>query len=85
VEHEWGGVTASTELCCVFWRLLGARVGARVDIAGHLSDPDLVCIGDDTVIGRDAAVVPFAVECGELRLAGPSTSCISLLARSIRP
>ena len=40
---------------------MGASVGARVDIQGHMFDPDLVCIGDDAVLGRDAAVVPFGV------------------------
>lgn len=68
VEHEWMGLTASTELASVFWRLLGAQVGERVDIQGHMHDPDLISIGDDSVVGRDANVMPFAIEGGELRL-----------------
>jgi acetyltransferase-like isoleucine patch superfamily enzyme len=68
VEHEWMGLTASTEMASVFWRLLGAQIGDRVDIQGHMFDPDLVSIGDDAVVGRDANVVPFAVENGEIRL-----------------
>ncbi|MDH3913231.1 MAG: amino acid adenylation domain-containing protein [Rhodospirillales bacterium] len=72
VDGIVGQVTGQLESLCgatglfnVWYRLLGARVGKRVRIESSIDSPDLVTIGDDVVIDRDAQVNPIVVENGE--------------------
>lgn len=56
-----------TPLIVVFHRLMGMKVGARVQInTAVIGDSNLIEIGDDTVIGGDVTLVAHAAERGEL-------------------
>ncbi len=60
---------AGTPLLGLFYRLLGARVGANVHLATHLSTAfDLISIGDDSSVGTDAALLAHTVRDGRLIL-----------------
>ncbi len=51
----------------VFHRLMGARIGRRVQInTGVIADQNLIEIGDDTVIGGDVTLVCHSAERGHL-------------------
>src|SRR5512137_16469 len=51
----------------LYHRLMGARIGARVQInTAVLSDQNLITIGDDTVIGGDVTLVAHSAERGRL-------------------
>jgi len=56
-----------TPLLPLFHRLMGMRVGARVQInTAVIGDSNLIEIGDDTVIGGDVTLVAHAAERGDL-------------------
>lgn len=56
-----------TPLLPVYHRLMGARIGRRVQInTGVIADQNLVEIGDDTVIGGDVTLVCHSAERGHL-------------------
>ena len=51
----------------LFHRLMGMRLGARVQInTAVIGDSNLISIGDDTVIGGDVTLVAHAAERGDL-------------------
>jgi len=51
----------------VFHRLMGMRIGARVQInTAVVADQNLISIGDDTVIGGDVTLVAHVAERGRL-------------------
>jgi acetyltransferase-like isoleucine patch superfamily enzyme len=51
----------------VFHRLMGMRIGARVQInTAVVADQNLITIGDDTVIGGDVTLVAHVAERGRL-------------------
>jgi len=61
---------AGTPLLGLYYRLLGARVGANVHLGTHLATAfDLVSIGDDASVGTDAALLAHTVRDGHLILA----------------
>ena len=64
------GLVAGTELQCVALKALGARVGRRVHIDRGVDllggGWDLLELGDDTAIGRDAALRVADLDRGEL-------------------
>lgn len=56
-----------TPFIVVFHRLMGMRIGRRVQInTAVISDSNLIEIGDDTVIGGDVTLVAHAAERGNL-------------------
>ncbi len=56
-----------TPLLPLYHRLMGMRVGARVQInTAVVADQNLISIGDDTVIGGDVTLVCHAAERGKL-------------------
>jgi acetyltransferase-like isoleucine patch superfamily enzyme len=56
-----------TPLLNLYHRLMGMRLGARVQInTAVVSDQNLISIGDDTVIGGDVTLVAHAVERGTI-------------------
>jgi non-ribosomal peptide synthetase-like protein len=56
-----------TPLLPFYHRLMGARIGRRVQInTGVIADQNLVEIGDDTVIGGDVTLVCHSAERGRL-------------------
>jgi acetyltransferase-like isoleucine patch superfamily enzyme len=56
-----------TPLLPLFHRLMGMKVGARVQInTAVIGDSNLIEIGDDTVIGGDVTLVAHAAERGDL-------------------
>jgi hypothetical protein len=58
-----------TPLLPLFYRLMGAKIGKRVQInTKHLADVSLMEIGDDSVIGGDAVILGHIVEGGKLKL-----------------
>jgi len=51
----------------LYHRLMGARIGARVQInTAVMADQNLITIGDDTVIGGDVTLVAHSAERGRL-------------------
>jgi non-ribosomal peptide synthetase-like protein len=51
----------------LYHRLMGARIGARVQInTAVIADQNLITIGDDTVIGGDVTLVAHSAERGRL-------------------
>jgi acetyltransferase-like isoleucine patch superfamily enzyme len=46
----------------LFYQALGARLGSNSYTAGILYDPLFIAIGDNTLIGEGALLVPHAVE-----------------------
>lgn len=46
------------------YRRIGARIGEGVVIAGYITEPDLVEIGDNTVVGLQALITPHSIENG---------------------
>lgn len=51
----------------LYHRLMGARIGARVQInTAVVADQNLITIGDDTVIGGDVTLVAHSAERGRL-------------------
>lgn len=56
-----------TPLLPLYHRLMGMKVGARVQInTAVVADQNLISIGDDTVIGGDVTLVAHAAERGHL-------------------
>lgn len=56
-----------TPLLPLYHRLMGARIGARVQInTAVVADQNLLSIGDDTVIGGDVTLVAHVAERGRL-------------------
>jgi non-ribosomal peptide synthetase-like protein len=56
-----------TPLLPLYHRLMGMKVGARVQInTAVVADQNLISIGDDTVIGGDVTLVAHAAERGKL-------------------
>ena len=56
-----------TPLLPAYHRLMGMKVGARVQInTAVIADQNLISIGDDTVIGGDVTLVAHAAERGKL-------------------
>lgn len=56
-----------TPFICLFHRLMGMKLGKRVQInTAVIGDSNLIEIGDDTVIGGDATVVAHSAERGNL-------------------
>jgi len=56
-----------TPLLPVYHRLMGARIGRRVQInTAVIADQNLIEIGDDTVIGGDVTLVCHSAERGQL-------------------
>lgn len=56
-----------TPLLPFYHRLMGARIGARVQInTSVIADQNLISIGDDTVIGGDVTLVAHSAERGKL-------------------
>lgn len=66
------GLAAGTPLHAGYLRLLGARIGRRaLVLTRHLPvATDLISIGADAVVGRDALLAGYRAEAGRLRL-GP--------------
>lgn len=62
---------SGTPLLCLYFRLMGARVGSNVYIGTfRFSMFDLISIGDDSSIGIDASLTGYTVEDGLLKI-GP--------------
>lgn len=62
---------AGTPMLALYFRLLGAHIGANAFIrTNDIDAPDLVHIGKDAIIGRGAAIATTCVEQGLLRI-GP--------------
>ncbi len=60
---------SGTPMIRTYYRLMGARIGARVYIgAGLIDTPDLVEAGDDAIISDRSVLATTAVERGLLRL-----------------
>lgn len=60
---------AGTPMIAAYYRLLGAKVGARVYIGkGVIDTPDLVVIEDDAIISDSAVLATAAIERGLLRI-----------------
>ena len=58
-----------TPLLPLYYRLMGARIGKRVQInTKGLADVSLLEIGDDSVIGGDAVLIGHIAEHGKLKL-----------------
>jgi acetyltransferase-like isoleucine patch superfamily enzyme len=56
-----------TPLLCTFHRLMGMKVGKRVQInTAIIGDSNLIEIGDDTVIGGDVTLIGHSAEHGNL-------------------
>jgi acetyltransferase-like isoleucine patch superfamily enzyme len=56
-----------TPLICVFHRLMGMKIGRRVQInTAIIGDSNLIEIGDDTVIGGDVTLIGHSAERGNL-------------------
>jgi non-ribosomal peptide synthetase-like protein len=56
-----------TPLLPLFHRLMGARIGRRVQInTAVVADQNLLTIGDDTVVGGDVTLVCHSAERGHL-------------------
>jgi len=56
-----------TPLQVFFYRLMGMRCGARVQInTGIIGDANLITIGDDSMIGGDVTLICHSAEAGEL-------------------
>jgi acetyltransferase-like isoleucine patch superfamily enzyme len=56
-----------TPFICLFHRLMGMRIGARVQInTAVIGDSNLIEIGDDSVIGGDVTLVAHVAEHGQL-------------------
>jgi acetyltransferase-like isoleucine patch superfamily enzyme len=59
-----------TPFLTVYHRLMGMRIGARVQInTAVVADQNLITIGDDTVIGGDVTLVAHVAERGRLHAA----------------
>ena len=57
----------ATPFLVLFHRLMGMKVGKRVQInTPIIGDSNLISIGDDTVIGGDVTITPHAYEKGDL-------------------
>lgn len=57
----------ATPFLPLFHRLMGMRIGARVQInTAVIADQNLIAIGDDTVVGGDVTLVAHSVESGYL-------------------
>jgi hypothetical protein len=58
-----------TPLLPLYFKLMGAKIGKRVQINSKgIADVSLIEIGDDSVIGGDATVIGHLVEHGKLKL-----------------
>lgn len=58
-----------TPIINVFYRLLGARIGANTFIATtHIAVPDLLTVGSDTTISNEARALGYIVEDGWLKI-----------------
>eukprot|EP00927_Polykrikos_kofoidii_P046165 TRINITY_DN40364_c0_g1_i1.p1 TRINITY_DN40364_c0_g1~~TRINITY_DN40364_c0_g1_i1.p1 ORF type:complete len:1645 (-),score=237.05 TRINITY_DN40364_c0_g1_i1:283-5217(-) len=69
IENHVSTIITDTVLYSVFLRLLGAKVGKRVRVNfANISDVDLVTIGSDARIDREATISPSRLWCGELQL-----------------
>jgi len=56
-----------TPLLTLYHRLMGMKVGARVQInTAVIADQNLITIGDDSVVGGDATLVAHVAERGQL-------------------
>jgi len=56
-----------TPLLCLYHRMMGMRIGARVQLnTAVIADQNLISIGDDTVIGGDVTLVAHVAEKGRL-------------------
>ena len=56
-----------TPLIGLFHRLMGMRLGARVQFnTAVVADQNLISVGDDTVVGGDVTLVAHSAEAGEL-------------------
>lgn len=56
-----------TPLLCTFHRLMGMKIGKRVQInTAVIGDSNLIEIGDDTVIGGDVTLIGHSAERGNL-------------------
>lgn len=56
-----------TPLICLFHRLMGMKLGKRVQInTAVIGDSNLIEIGDDTVIGGDVTLIAHSAERGHL-------------------
>jgi non-ribosomal peptide synthetase-like protein len=61
---------AGTPLLCLFYRLMGARIGRDVFLGGAgLATPDLLDMGDGSSLGFDSSIDGSWVEDGRLHLA----------------
>ena len=61
------GVLRGTSLLNMFYRLCGANIGRGVRLYSvSMQDLELVTIGDDTIIGRDANIQPAHIADGRL-------------------
>jgi acetyltransferase-like isoleucine patch superfamily enzyme len=73
-----------TPLICLFHRLMGMKLGKRVQInTAVIGDSNLIEIGDDTVIGGDVTLIGHSAERGNLvasRVAIGSNVTIGLMA-----
>ncbi|MBI3877891.1 MAG: amino acid adenylation domain-containing protein [Verrucomicrobia bacterium] len=64
------GYLSGTPLLNIYYRLMGARIGANVHLgADNFAIFDLLEIGRDTSIGTDASVLGYTVENGFLKIA----------------
>jgi non-ribosomal peptide synthetase-like protein len=63
------GMVAGTPAIGVVLRLLGAKVGKRCHIAGGLTLPKMITIGNDTSFGYGVKIQPYLIERGWLRIA----------------
>jgi hypothetical protein len=50
----------------VFYLMLGAKLGSNTFSSGIILDPPFVSIGDNTLIGQYALIVPHVIENGKL-------------------
>jgi non-ribosomal peptide synthetase-like protein len=56
-----------TPLLCLYHRMMGMRIGARVQLnTAVIADQNLIAIGDDTVIGGDVTLVAHVAEKGRI-------------------
>ncbi len=65
-----------TPLLPMYYRLMGAKIGKRVQInTKGLADVSMIEIGDDTVLGGDAVVLGHLAEGGKLKLRKTRIGC----------